>query len=203
MELSRLLIKTSAVLAASAGLLCLARVDAFAIPHLTAESAAPIYMNCPDLTKGGDSTKGRDWIELQSFSFGASNRSNIGSATGGAGGGKVQFKEVTIKKMTDSASPIFFKASRSHTSDNCTVNFDKANTSEQQPYLTLELKNVMVSSYQVGGGERPMESISLNFTKIEYKNKVEHGTSNTITGGSIMGGKLQTLPSPSPSPSKP
>jgi len=210
MVLSRLLIKTSAILAASAGLLCLARVDALAIPHLTAESAAPIYMNCPNFTKGGESSKGRDWIELQSFSFGSSNSSTIGSATGGAGAGKVKFNEFTIKKTTDSASPNFFKASTTGKRDNCTVEMDRGHTSEQQPYMTFEFHDVLVSSYQSGGhgGFQPSESISLNFTKIEYKNRVDHGTGGTTTGGMTTGGmktdiKPNTQPSPSPSPRKP
>jgi len=33
----------------------------------------------------------------------------IGSATGGAGAGKIKFNEFTISKVTDSASPIFFR----------------------------------------------------------------------------------------------
>ena len=40
----------------------------------------------------------------------------------------------------------------------------------QQEYMTYELENVLVSGYSISsGGDRPMESLSLNFTKIEYK----------------------------------
>ena len=42
------------------------------------------------------------------FSFGIENPTTIGSATGGAGAGKIKFNEFTIKKTTDSASPAFF-----------------------------------------------------------------------------------------------
>lgn len=38
-----------------------------------------------------------------------SNPSTIGSATGGAGAGKTRFNEFTIKKTSDSASPIFMR----------------------------------------------------------------------------------------------
>jgi type VI secretion system secreted protein Hcp len=202
MVLSRLLIKTSAVLAASAGLLCLASTGALAYPHLTAESAAPIYMNCPDFTKGGDSSKGKGWIELQSFSFGSSNSSNIGSATGGAGAGKVKFNEFTIKKTTDSASPLFFKASTTGKHDNCIVEMDRGNTSEQQPYMTIIFSDVLISSYQSGGHGNstvPTESITLNFAKIEYKNKVEHGATGETKGdGKIPASGVKPSPSPNP-----
>src|ERR1700740_1535883 len=48
-------------------------------------------------------------FEIKDFSFGVENPTTIGSATGGAGAGKVKFHEFVIKKVTDSASPVFFK----------------------------------------------------------------------------------------------
>ena len=44
-------------------------------------------------------------FEIKDFSFGVENPTTIGSATGGAGAGKIKFNEFTIKKTTDSASP--------------------------------------------------------------------------------------------------
>jgi type VI secretion system secreted protein Hcp len=49
------------------------------------------------------------WSQLKDFSFGVENPTTIGSATGGAGGGKAEFAEFTITKTTDVASPAFFK----------------------------------------------------------------------------------------------
>src|SRR5882672_4329811 len=48
-------------------------------------------------------------FEIKDFSFGAENPTTIGSATGGAGAGKIKFNEFTIKKTTDQASPLFFR----------------------------------------------------------------------------------------------
>jgi type VI secretion system secreted protein Hcp len=201
----RAIIKASAVAAAIAGSFSLAQSNAVAIPHLTAETAAPIYMKCDGFTKGADSPKGHDWIEVSSFSFGQSNTSTIGSATGGAGAGKVKFNEFTIKKTTDKASPVFFKAFHSGQHDSCTVNFDRQNTSETQPFMTFHMENVMISSYHVSsGGDRPTESISFNFTKIEFKDNVHPSPSPTTgsntTGGTLVPGTNLTNPSPSPSP---
>jgi type VI secretion system secreted protein Hcp len=51
--------------------------------------------------------KGSDgWFSIKEFSFGIENTLNISSASGGAGAGKADFKEFTIKKQTDAASPI-------------------------------------------------------------------------------------------------
>ena len=40
-------------------------------------------------------------FEIKDFSFGVENPTTIGSATGGAGAGKIKFNEFTIKKTTD------------------------------------------------------------------------------------------------------
>jgi type VI secretion system secreted protein Hcp len=59
----------------------------------------------------GESTdsqfKGSDgWFEVKEFSFGIENTLNISSASGGAGAGKADFKEFTVKKQTDKASAL-------------------------------------------------------------------------------------------------
>ncbi|QPH54085.1 Hcp family type VI secretion system effector [Pontivivens ytuae] len=43
-------------------------------------------------------------FELRSFNFGAENKINIGSDSGGGGAGKAEFKEFTVSKRTDTAS---------------------------------------------------------------------------------------------------
>ncbi len=50
-------------------------------------------------------TQFKGWFEIKEFSFGIENTLNITSASSGAGAGKAEFKEFTIKKQTDKASP--------------------------------------------------------------------------------------------------
>lgn len=49
----------------------------------------------------------RDWIELLSFSFGASNPSP-GATGGGVGGGRVSASDLTIQQVVDKANPQLF-----------------------------------------------------------------------------------------------
>jgi type VI secretion system secreted protein Hcp len=51
-------------------------------------------------------TGAQGWFEIKEFSFGIENTLNISSASGGAGAGKADFKEFTVKKQTDKASPL-------------------------------------------------------------------------------------------------
>ena len=89
-------------------------------------------------------------IELQDFNLGGETPATIGSATGGAGAGKIKFNEFTIKKTTDSASPAFFR--------NCvagahykkvTLEMRKAGgdpSSAGKPFLRYHLYDVIVTN---------------------------------------------------------
>jgi type VI secretion system secreted protein Hcp len=90
----------------------------------------------------------------------------------GAGGGaaKPKFGDLHIVKTVDKASPTLFKACASgkhFASVTLVVRKAGGGTS-----LTITMDDVLISSYQTGGsssGERPTESLSLNFTKIEFQ----------------------------------
>ena len=207
MTLSRLILRGSAVLGAIAGLLCFVHADAQAVEHLTLERAAPIYMKCDALTKGHSSSQGSGWIELQSFQWGVGRgvSSPRDATSGGAANresSRPSVSEIVITKRTDAASPLFSQAALHDTRDKCELHFDKANTSNAQPYMTINLENVMVSHFSVSsgpGGDRPVESLTLNFTKIEYKNSAQTGTSGLTTSGK----SILVHPSPSASPVQP
>jgi type VI secretion system secreted protein Hcp len=62
----------------------------------------------------GDSTDptysgAKGWFQVQSFSFGATQTVNLGSANGGAGAGKVSFSGVSIQKNVNLVSPKLFQ----------------------------------------------------------------------------------------------
>ncbi|HTR76748.1 MAG TPA: type VI secretion system tube protein Hcp [Gemmatimonadaceae bacterium] len=120
----------------------------------------------------GESTdsKHKNEIEISSFSWGASNPTSIGSATGGIGAGKVHLSDLNITTGMNKASPKLFLACSSgqHIATG-TLSVRKAGGT-QLDYLTYTLTEVLVSSYNTSGGggsDTPMESISLAFAKIE------------------------------------
>lgn len=210
MTLSRLILRGSAVLGALAGLLCFVHTDAQAVEHLTLERAAPIYMKCDGLTKGHSSSQGSGWIELRSFQWGvgrgvSSPRDPSSGGSANRESSRPSVSEIVITKRTDVASPLFSQAALHDRGDKCEFHFDKANTSNAQPYMTILLENVMISHYSLSsGGDRPVESLTLNFTKIEYKNNVQTGTGgHTTSDKSIVVPGGTSHPSPSPSPVQP
>jgi type VI secretion system secreted protein Hcp len=50
------------------------------------------------------------------------------------------------------------------------LHLTETHAEQLETFLELKLTNAMISSYSFSsGGDRPMESLSINFTKIEYK----------------------------------
>jgi len=127
-------------------------------------------------------------FEPQSFSFGASNPSSIGSATGGAGSGKVTISDFSIMKATDNCSPDLFTAccNGGHY-DNATVVLRKAGgqgTATGTVYLRYDFFEVFVDNIQwsgsSGGSDTPMESVSFSFgaVQITYNPQASTGAPN-------------------------
>jgi hypothetical protein len=94
------------------------------------------------------------------------------SSTTGAGAGKVAFKEFSITKTQDSASSKLFQACVTGQHYKSATLYIRKSGGTQA--ITYDLTNVLISSFQTtSGGERPVESLSLNFTKIELKSTVQ------------------------------
>ena len=132
----------------------------------------PIYMNY-DGIEGEITAAGHEkWIELTNFTWGEAR-----GLTGGQGGstresGTVSISDVVITKMADCASPKLFIAGATGTVDKVVkIDFVRTAKGEEQVYMQYTLTGTGVSSYSIAGGgeDRPIESMSLNFDKIEYK----------------------------------
>jgi type VI secretion system secreted protein Hcp len=82
--------------------------------------------------------------------------------------------EIVVTKSVDAASAALYRMSLWGEGKKATIVFAKAGQDGQyEAYLTVELENILISNFSVsgaGGGAngRPMESLSLNFTKITY-----------------------------------
>src|SRR5690242_15364163 len=108
-------------------------------------------------TINGDSKeKGHEkWCDLESVQLGFQR---------GTGGRQ---DEIFITKFTDSASTSLFRASLF--GEGVEAKIDFVATDPAKPYLQIKMTNTMISSYNVSNsGDRPMESLSLNYAKIEY-----------------------------------
>jgi type VI secretion system secreted protein Hcp len=110
-------------------------------------------------------------FEIFSFSFGASNPTTVGSASGGLTGGKVSLSSFSMMKKTDASSAALFNAVAAGVSiDKMIVVLRKAGGDKQLKFITFTFEEVMIESIQwsgsSGGDDTPTESLSAAFRKV-------------------------------------
>ena len=122
--------------------------------------------------KGESKAKGHEkWIEVGSVQLGVGRA--ISSPTGTSSKREASapsVSEVTLTKLMDSTSPLLFQEACIGKACKAQVDLVETGSDQLNTYLEITLTNAMISGYSVSsGGDRPSESISINFTKIEYK----------------------------------
>ena len=125
--------------------------------------------------------KHKDEIQLSSWSWGEAQTGTM-SAGGGGGAGKVQMQDFTFTMPVNKASPkLILACANGEHIKNAIMTARKAGK-DQQEYLKITFTDLLVSSFHTGGsGDQPMESISLNYAKIEYEYK-EQNFDGTLKG---------------------
>ena len=132
----------------------------------------PIYMKY-DGIDGSVTAAGHDkWIELESCQLGIHR--HITSPTGRGVNREAAaptVSEIVVTKVQDCASTALFRATLWGEGKKVKIDFCKTDKDKFEPYLQLELENALLSNYTSSGHggdghSRPMESLSLNFTKI-------------------------------------
>ncbi len=149
--------------ATAAALLLAATAIAFAVPA----AASGAYLKIGSITGESSAAGHVGWIEVESFSW-QSAPPSAPSGSGRAGVARAGPGTITLSKKSDKASPALQAAVNNGTLfPSATLEVLGSTAGGSRRY---ELKNVMVSSYQTGGGRSdpvPRESFSLNFSSIE------------------------------------
>jgi len=128
-------------------------------------------------------TKHKGEIEVGAWSWGES--ASVPTPGAGGGAGKVTIQPFTFSSGISKASPLLMKACASGQHIKSALFTARHGGQTQVEFLTIALGDVLVSSYQTGGGgedgSAPLESISLNFRtiRVEYKETKPDGTAGT------------------------
>jgi len=131
----------------------------------------PIYLNYDSLSVKGDATATgwEGWIEVNSFQFGVGR--GISSPTCGSAdreSSAPSVSEITITKDQDSSTGPLLTAALQGEGVTVIVDFVKTSQGQLAKYMEYTLTNTLISGWSTSsGGDRPSESISLNFTKFE------------------------------------
>jgi len=155
-------------------------VTVFVVGFLTqnAFAASVDYFLKIDGVPGESTDDGhKDWINLESWSWGATQTAT--GSGGGGGAGKVSVDSFSFGKTVDKSSPKLFESltSGKHIK-NATIELciHSEEGTRSLCYLTIQLSDIIVSSYQIGGsgGDVPTDQFSLNFAKIEFEYKPQN-----------------------------
>jgi len=172
--------KLAIILVGAIGIILLGS-NAFAEPNSQRGSGDPIYMNYQGINAADLNGDGCTGIQLDSFQWGFTTSTQ--SATGGAGSGKVAVHDISITKSTDKSSPLLVQQAISGKSSPVKIDFCKrAGGGKILPFMEYNLENVLISSYNISsGGDRPTDSITLNFAKIKFS-FFDYGPDGTLRG---------------------
>jgi type VI secretion system secreted protein Hcp len=111
----------------------------------------------------------KDEIQPMSWSWSETQRGSF-SAGGGGGTGKVEMQDFSFTMSVNKASPKLMLACAQGTHIPSALLTCRKAGKEQQEYIKIKFIDLLVSSFQTGGsGDFPVDSITLNFAKIEYE----------------------------------
>ena len=117
----------------------------------------------------------KEWIEISSFQWGVGR----GISSGVGGGSKREatapsVSEITLTKTFDVSSPLLLKEAVGGKAVEVKIEMTQTDASGKHvAYQKYILTDTLISGYSIStGGDRPSESLSLNFTKFdsEYLN---------------------------------
>lgn len=110
-------------------------------------------------------------IDILAWSWGVSN-SGTTHMGGGGGSGKANFQDISVTKYIDASShALLLACATGEHYEEAVLTVRKAGKT-QQPYVTITMNEVMVTSVSTGGSggeDRLTENVSLNFAKVKFE----------------------------------
>jgi len=132
--------------------------------------ADDMYLQLGDVAGDVTAAPYQNWINIASWSWGATNSTTVAAGTGYSAG-KAAVSALTLMKSADSGTPRLVDAVVRG------AHFPKAalavrRSSDGWEYLRIRLEDVLVTSDQLSAaGERPEESVAVTFARyvLDYK----------------------------------
>ena len=155
-------------------------VPAVALSLTGAHGASDYLLEIEGIKGESTDEKHRDTIEIESFSWGATNSGSVAKAI-----------TLSLGKRIDKSSPMLFLAcAKGEHIPQATLICRKTTGDGKQDYYVITLSDILVSSYQSGGGggsggtvdTTPTDEISFNYNKIkiEYSRTDATGQIETV-----------------------
>ncbi|HJZ70591.1 MAG TPA: type VI secretion system tube protein Hcp [Vicinamibacterales bacterium] len=148
-----------------------------------------IFLDIPDI-KGQSTIKGfEDKIEVLSASHGVAMQITASPSATERTSGKPNHQDLTVSKYVDlSTCPMIAACNAGTNLKTVTMTIGRNDSGTILPYLVFTMDNTIVSSVSVssGGGDRPTETVTLNYSKIKWDyTEQQVGTGKKGNNGAI------------------
>lgn len=131
----------------------------------------PIYFQIDQINGDATHETHKQWMDIQSMHWNVSRNVNtLAGAAANREASEPAVSEVTLTKVSDSSSTkLFQEACTGRQGREATIHMVTTG-SPGEVYIEYKLHNALVASYTVSStGDRPVEQVTLNFTKMEVK----------------------------------
>lgn len=135
----------------------------------------PVYLKLDPLKGGVTSKDYKDWIEIESYSWGFSVavQTTSGAANNRVSSGKVTPGDIhLVKRQDDTTTQFMLQSLKGKTIPEGKLAVTiQASEGGEQKYIEYIMKDVICTSFNTSGsgsGGEPMESLSLNFSQVEF-----------------------------------
>ncbi len=130
-----------------------------------------IFLKLDGIDGESEKSGAEAWIEIFSFSNGASNPSSVAFGTG-SGAGKVDLSSLSLQKQLDKSSPKLFLncCSGTHIAKGQMIVREASGGDTTQTYYQYDMTEVFIDSISWGGsagGGKPSESLSVSAKSLQ------------------------------------
>lgn len=131
----------------------------------------PIYLQIDGIQGDATHEQHKNWLDIEALHWDVTR--NINTSAGSAANREASepsISEVVLTKVSDSSSTKLFQEAVSGRNGKRAVVHLVTTGNPGETYIEYSLTNALISSYSVDtNGDRPVETIKLNFTKMEVK----------------------------------
>ncbi|MEM7497546.1 MAG: type VI secretion system tube protein Hcp [Pseudomonadota bacterium] len=131
----------------------------------------PIYMEIEGIMGDATHETHKNWMDIESLHWNVSRNMNTSAgSSANREASEPTVSEVVLTKVTDSSSTKLFAEACSGRTGKLTTIHLVTTGNPGETYVEYKLTNTLVANYSVDTtGDRPVETIRLNFTKMEVK----------------------------------
>src|ERR1700761_6921463 len=156
--------------------------------------AVEIFLKLDGIDGESEKSGAEKYIEIFSFSNGASNPSSVAFG-GGSGAGKVDLSSISLQKQLDIASPYLFASccSGTHAATGKMIVREATGATTTEIYYEYDMTEVFVDSISWGGaagGGKPSESLSISAKSLQVTYTPQN--SDGTLGSKVVKGWNQT-----------